>query len=82
MYWGVITAPEPEADPGASVRAALAPWTVGHNLAFRYGAGHAAGDAQSRGGYRRETYTRAAALKAAYDPGNMFRFNRNIAPMP
>lgn len=42
----------------------------------------AAGDAQSRGGYRRETYTRPAALKAVYDPGNTFRFNRNIAPMP
>lgn len=76
----VITAPEPGAEPGAPVRAALAPWTVGHSLAFLYGAGHAAGDAQTRGGYRAATFTRLAGLKAKYDPGNMFRFNRNIAP--
>ncbi|MBF6439003.1 FAD-binding oxidoreductase [Nocardia cyriacigeorgica] len=78
-----ITMPEPGAgpvEPGAPVRAALAPWTIGHSLNFLYGAGDVADEAQTRGGYREETYRRLAALKAVYDPHNMFRFNRNIRP--
>ncbi|WP_083865568.1 FAD-binding oxidoreductase [Nocardia brevicatena] len=78
-----ITMPGPDPEPGepaAAVRAALAPWTVGHNLGFLYGAGHAADEAQTRAGYRAETYARLAALKSVHDPKNMFRFNRNIRP--
>lgn len=78
-----ITMPGPAPEPGepaAAVRAALEPWTVGHNLGFLYGAGHAADEAQTRAGYRAETYARLAALKSVHDPKNMFRFNRNIRP--
>jgi FAD/FMN-containing dehydrogenase len=64
----------------ALVREALAPWTVGHNLNFIYGYGQDADEAQTRAGYDEGTYERLSALKAAYDPGNMFRFNRNIRP--
>ncbi|TCJ93220.1 FAD-binding oxidoreductase [Nocardia alba] len=79
----VITAPgEGDAAPEglARVREALAPWTVGHSLAFLYGAGGAADTAQTAAGYFPDTYRRLAAAKAKYDPRNMFRANRNIAP--
>jgi len=81
----VITMPGPDAGDAAPedhavVRAALAPWTVGHSLNFLYGAGAAADEAQTRGGYASDTYARLSALKAKYDPRNMFRFNRNIKP--
>ncbi|MFD6272776.1 FAD-binding oxidoreductase [Nocardia asteroides] len=64
----------------AAVRAALAPWTIGHSLNFLYGAGAAADAAQTEAGFAPATYARLAASKATYDPRNMFRFNRNIAP--
>ncbi|MEV6064342.1 FAD-binding oxidoreductase [Nocardia asteroides] len=64
----------------APVRAALAPWTIGHSLNFLYGAGAAADTAQTEAGFEPATYARLAAAKATYDPRNMFRFNRNIAP--
>ncbi|MET9217044.1 MULTISPECIES: FAD-binding oxidoreductase [unclassified Nocardia] len=64
----------------AAVREALAPWTIGHSLNFLYGAGAAADAAQTSAGYTPDTYARLATAKAAYDPRNMFRFNRNIAP--
>ncbi|MEU8900004.1 FAD-binding oxidoreductase [Nocardia sp. NPDC048505] len=64
----------------ATIRQALAPWTIGHSLNFLYGAGAAADEAQTRAGYAPETYTRLAELKRKYDPRNLFRFNRNIRP--
>jgi FAD/FMN-containing dehydrogenase len=62
------------------IRKALSPWTVGHSLTFLYGAGDRADEAQTRAGYEVGTYTRLATLKAAYDPANLFRCNRNIRP--
>ncbi|MGW6730252.1 FAD-binding oxidoreductase [Nocardia sp. NPDC055029] len=64
----------------AMVREAVAPWTIGHSLNFLYGAGAAADAAQTRAGYAPGTYAGLVAAKAKYDPHNMFRFNRNIAP--
>ncbi|MEV6429823.1 FAD-binding oxidoreductase [Nocardia sp. NPDC051463] len=80
----VITMPEPGSAATApadhaAVRAALSPWTLGHNLNFLYGAGAAATEDQTRTGYTPDTYARLATLKANSDPHNMFRFNRNIA---
>ncbi|MEV0295474.1 FAD-binding oxidoreductase [Nocardia sp. NPDC050710] len=81
----VITMPAPGS--GAAIpadhdvtRGALAPWTLGHSLNFLYGAGADSDEAQVRAGYAPATYARLAALKAQYDPRNMFRFNRNIRP--
>ncbi len=79
----VITGPgEGDAAPEglAAVREALAPWTIGHSLPFLYGAGGAADATQTAAGYSPDTYRWLAAAKATYDPRNMFRANRNIAP--
>lgn len=70
-------------DRHALLREALAPWTLGHNLNFLYGYGEDAGESQTRAGYEPATYERRlAALKAAYDPRNLFRLNRTIQPGP
>ncbi|KAF0845076.1 FAD-binding oxidoreductase [Nocardia caishijiensis] len=62
------------------VRAALAPWTIGHSLNFLYGAGGAAGPEQTAAGHPRADFDRLRALKAKYDPHNMFRGTRVIPP--
>jgi hypothetical protein len=54
--------------------------TAGHNLAFLYGDGERADEAQTRAGHDAGAYERLAVLKAAHDPHNLFRLNRNIRP--
>lgn len=79
-----ITAPESDGttvhDHHILIAKTLSPWTIGHSLNFLYGAGDRVDDQQTRAGYERETYERLSALKTTYDPANLFRFNRNIAP--
>lgn len=58
----------------AEIRQALAPWTVGQAMTFVYGQGVA----DLRSGYAPETLDRLLELKAAHDPANLFRFNRNL----
>ncbi|GGM73058.1 oxidoreductase [Longimycelium tulufanense] len=58
---------------------ALQPWdTGGRYLNFLTGEG--ADVQQVRTAYDRADYERLTELKAAYDPGNMFRLNHNIPP--
>lgn len=63
-----------------AVRTALAPWTLGHQLGFLYGAGDAADEAQTRAAFTAETYRELAALKAEHDPAARFRATRAIVP--
>ncbi|MFI5805897.1 FAD-binding oxidoreductase [Streptomyces sp. NPDC051561] len=63
------------------LKTALAPWTRGSALLFEFGDGERATQSQTRSGYEAADYTRLARLKHHYDPHNLFRFNRNIAPL-
>ncbi|MFI8348706.1 BBE domain-containing protein [Streptomyces sp. NPDC085596] len=58
---------------------ALAPLTTGRNLNFLYGAD--ATPDQVRLAYAPDDYARLRRIKAAYDPGNLFRLNHNIRPI-
>ena len=40
------------------------------------------GDARVRAAYSPETYERLTAVKAEWDPDNVFRLNQNIPPVP
>ncbi|GHE85237.1 oxidoreductase [Amycolatopsis deserti] len=75
----VISGPD-DREVHSSVARALAPWSMGHNLAFVYGGADTAGEAQTRAGYEPDLYERLATLKARHDPRNVFRCNRNITP--
>jgi FAD/FMN-containing dehydrogenase len=59
----------------------LKPWTCGRYLNFM-GHGDAADQERTRTAYTADDHRRLTALKAAYDPRNVFRHNYNIPPRP
>jgi FAD/FMN-containing dehydrogenase len=75
------------ADPGGAARRqarteqiwrALQPYAAGVYANFLGDEG----EMRIREGYPPATYARLAALKARYDPDNVFRLNQNITPAP
>jgi FAD/FMN-containing dehydrogenase len=79
----VVTTPAgPERDAAHETADALiravAPWTLGRSASFVQGERGAHELASEC--FEPAAYARLAAIKAVYDPGNMFRCNVNIAP--
>ncbi len=74
-------------DPDPANVGAIGDWSRGYQEALHpYSAGGAyvnmmmdEGQDRVRASYR-GNYDRLAAVKATYDPGNLFRRNQNIAP--
>jgi FAD/FMN-containing dehydrogenase len=80
----LAAAPTPDALHGGerslgTLLQALKPTLTGERLINGLDAGNA-GPHLTRAGYSPESYQRLVALKNKYDPGNIFRFNHNIAP--
>ena len=74
-------------DPSTSERSEHAAWAGGLAAELDDGdpgayAGFLAeeGEERVRAAYPGATWERLAAIKAAYDPDNVFRLNQNIAP--
>ena len=71
----------PHIDWARQIFASMAPYSLGGGyLNFLTADELAAGDARVRAAYGPEKYARLAALKAAWDPTNLFRHNQNIRP--
>ena len=62
----------------AAIREAVGPFCTGR--VFLNGLGGPASCERVPHAYSPENYKRLVALKRKYDPGNLFRFNRNIDP--
>jgi hypothetical protein len=63
----------------ATLLQALKPMLTGERLINGLDAGNTSPHL-TRAGYSPENYQKLVVLKAKYDPGNVFRFNHNIAP--
>jgi FAD/FMN-containing dehydrogenase len=83
----MVTVTNYGADPGGAARRqarteqiwwALQPYAAGVYANFLGDEG----EMRIREAYPRATYARLAALKARYDPDNVFRLNQNITPAP
>jgi FAD/FMN-containing dehydrogenase len=82
--WGAVFA---GVDPDPANVEAIRDWSVGYQEALHpYSAGGAyvnmmmdEGQERVRDSYR-DNYDRLAAIKATYDPGNLFQVNQNIKP--
>jgi hypothetical protein len=80
----LAAAPTPDALQGGRksigmLMDALAPALTGERLINSLDAGNT-GPHLVRAGYSSAVYQKLVALKDKYDPGNVFRFNHNIAP--
>ena len=80
----LAAAPTPDALQGGKrsigmLLQALKPTLTGERLINGLDAGNI-GPHLTRAGYSAENYQKLVALKDKYDPGNVFRFNHNIAP--
>jgi FAD/FMN-containing dehydrogenase len=80
----LAAAPTPDALQGgkrsiAALLEAIKPMLTGERLINSLDAGNT-GPHLTRAAYSAENYQKLVALKDKYDPGNVFRFNHNIAP--
>ena len=80
----LAAAPTPDALPRGkrsigTLLQALKPTLTGERLINGLDAGNT-GPHLTRAGYSPENYRKLVALKDKYDPGNVFRFNHNVAP--
>jgi len=83
-HWGAVFA---GVDPDPANVDAIRDWSVGYQEALHpYSAGGAyvnmmmeEGEQRVRDSYR-DNYDRLAAIKATYDPTNLFRVNQNVSP--
>ncbi|MET9415883.1 FAD-binding oxidoreductase [Streptomyces klenkii] len=60
---------------------ALRPWTT-PGVCLNFLAGHNTSVEVARGAFTAENYARLREVKTRHDPGNVFRFNPNIPPLP
>ena len=79
MMWDDAADDEQMIGLGRALRDAVRPFATGE----AYGNFHGdEGDARVRAGFGAANHDRLAALKATWDPGNLFHGNQNVRPAP